>query len=319
MVCDDRSLILIEDELTQLYRQIRAGGEVGLAEPPSYRVAVGQATNPDGQRPPDPADLDYWAAKVSGVEPLELVPRSYLSGVDQPHRTHIRTMLVHREAAEPFLRTTRDRRATLYTALYTVLSSIMYADTRDLDTKLFCADAARPTDELDRTVGLFLSGLLMCTRFVPTRGLVDSLTAVGAEVQETLRHDSLPLLALCQQIPQLLTVYGQSQVVVFETLGANGGLRLVDCTVRRSDPFDPGFVGTLCQIPTDLTIIGRREGDAIRICGLYDQAFAPASYVDSVLDRMRQSIVACGHDGNLALAAAVRPDPWLASLRGWDG
>ena len=319
MVCDDRSLHLIEQELTQLYREIRAGGRPRLDKAPSYRSAITQATNPQGQRPPDPADLVYWAGKVTGVQPLELVPRSHLSGTDLAHRTRVRTTLVPAPEAEPFLRAARDARVTLYTALYTILSSIMYADTRDADIKLFCADAARPTDELDRTVGLFLSPLLMCTRFVPGRGLAESLPAVGDELREALGHDSLPLLALCQQIPELLALYGQSQAVVFETLVPPAGLALADCSVQRSDPFDPDFAGRLCQIPTDLTIVGREEDGAIRLCGLYDEAFAPPSYVDSVLARMRELIVTCGNDERLPLDAAIQPDPWLAALRGWDG
>ena len=106
---------------------------------------------------------------------------------------------------------------------------------------------------------------------------------------------------------------------MFETLGSPAGLALADCSVQRSDPFDPDFAGRLCQIPTDLTIVGREEDGAIRLCGLYDEAFAPPSYVDSVLARMRELIVTCGNDERLPLDAAIQPDPWLAALRGWDG
>jgi len=77
MVCDDRSLHLIEQELTQLYREIRAGGRPRLDKAPSYRSAITQATNPQGQRPPVAgpalADQQRRGARVRSRQPHHLV------------------------------------------------------------------------------------------------------------------------------------------------------------------------------------------------------------------------------------------------------
>ncbi|SDY90253.1 amino acid adenylation domain-containing protein [Amycolatopsis xylanica] len=315
LVADGWSMALIERELTRLYEGIVTGRGPDLPTPPSYRAQVRHATTPSTRDPIDPADIAYWAWKVRGAKPVELVPSEYLEIPVEPPRTEVRSILVPPDEAEPFLRLARARRATLYTALYTVFASIIAADTADPDVRLLSVNAARRSADLERTVGLFLDAVFLREQVHAGLSFADLLTVHGRELHDALRHDSVPMLGLCRALPEMLDVFGRSQSVVFESLVPLTELRLTGCSVQRRDQYQEGFTGRVPQIPAHLAVATRQESSSLRLAALYDPGFVPKSYVDDLLRRMRAVVVACGRDGALAPGAVVKADHWLETLR----
>lgn len=278
MVSDGWSLDLVEREISALYH-----GE-SLPPAPSYRAQVQRmaAVAPT----PKPEDLKYWSDKFAEAEPIELVPKENLDPT-APHRTHIRSITV---PGAQFLRFARERRATLYAALYAVLAPLIAAATDDPDVRLLSVNAARRSEELERTVGFFLDALLLRDRVEPGGDFAARLAAASAELNAALRHDSAPLPVLCQAIPDMLKVFALSQPVVFEALAPVSEIRFGDCVVDRRDPFDEGYRGLVFQVPVALTVLARQEGANIRLAALYDSAFVSESYVDELLGKMRSVI-----------------------------
>ncbi|MFD8493670.1 amino acid adenylation domain-containing protein [Amycolatopsis sp. NPDC059657] len=315
LVADGWSMALIERELTRLYEGIVTGRGPDLPAPPSYRAQVRHAATPSARDPINPADIAYWAGKVQGAKPVELVPSEYLEILSEPPCTEVHSILVPPDEAEPFLRLARARRATLYTALYTVFASIIAADTDDPDVRLLSVNAARRSAELERTVGLFLDAVFLRERVDAGLSFADLLTVHGRELHDALRHDSVPMLGLCRALPEMLDVFGRSQSVVFESLVPLTELRLTGCSVQRRDQYQEGFTGRVLQVPAHLAVATRQESSSLRLAALYDPGFVPKSYVDDLLRRMRAVVVACGRDGDLAPAALVKADRWLETLR----
>lgn len=273
MVSDGWSLDLVEREIAALYH----GEELPPA--PSYRAQVRGMT----ERQPTPEDLEFWSERFAGAQPIRLVENE---DPTRPHRIHVRSITV---PGEDFLACARERRATLYAALYAVLAPLLAVDTNDPDVRLFSINATRRTDELQRTVGFFLDAVMLRERVEPAP-FAERLAAANDVLNSALRHDSGSLTALCQAIPDMMNMFVNSQPVVFEALAPVSEIRYRDCVVDRRDPFQPGYSGLVFQIPASLTVLARQEGDDIRLAALYDEAFVTESYVDELLDEMRTVI-----------------------------
>jgi amino acid adenylation domain-containing protein len=84
LVCDERSLELLRDELVELYRALAAGRE----PPPAPERQFADAVALERAQLADPVELErrlaYWRERLAGLEPLELVtdrPRPALKTV----------------------------------------------------------------------------------------------------------------------------------------------------------------------------------------------------------------------------------------------
>jgi hypothetical protein len=306
MVSDGFTADIIERELSALYR-----GD-SLPEPVSYRSVLAKPP-----APPDPEDVPYWAAKIAGCRPIELIPAECLDPTAQ-HSTEVRSLLLPTAEAQAFLRFARDHRATLYAALYTVFAAILAADTSDEDVRMLTINAARRDADLERTPGIFLDALLLRHQLRTDLPVTEALAAANADVNDSLRHDSVPLLGLCQILPEMMAAFGQSQGIVFELLGPAEGLDLAGCEAERSDQFQEDFAGRVFQVPTYIAVIARPVADTIRLTCLYDPAYAPQSYVDGLLARMRELMAAFTKDGGRKLDDLVQADPWLTAVRKGD-
>ncbi|RPF39372.1 non-ribosomal peptide synthetase [Streptomyces sp. TLI_185] len=311
MVSDGHSVGVVEREISQLYQEICSGHEAALPGPPSYRGLLGTSASV-----PAPDDLLYWTQKVAGCGPVELVPPWHLETVTEPHATLVRSLVLPAPQAQPFLRFARSQRVTLHSALYAVLCTLIAADTGDRDVRLLTVSAARHSAELERTVGLVLDAVLVRHHLRPGLPVGEAFTAAGGDLCEALRHDSIPLLGLCQLLPDMLAAFGPSQSVVFEVLAPVNGLSFESCSIRHSDQLKDDFAGRMFQLPAQLAVIARPEGDALRLAAVYDPAFVPVSYVDSLLARMRDVVVACVEPDSQPLDQLALPDPWLTAL--WE-
>jgi amino acid adenylation domain-containing protein len=304
MIADDLSIKVIERELTRLYEGFRTGRDPGLAAAPDYRAVLGQPA-PEAS----PADLAYWAEKCRGAKPIELVPRKENAGGE--HRTRVSNLVV---PAADFLRLVRTNQVTPQAALYAMMHTLVAADTGDPDVLLYTVNGARRSPEQERTVGLFVDEVLLRQRAAPGLSFVDSIRCAADELNATYRYASATTSTLSQAVPDMLTVTSQSQWVSFETIAPVTGLKLAGCSIQRSEPWYADYAGLEYHQPVELNVIARQEGTALRLVAEHDTPFLPAHYVDGLLRRMREIVVACGQDGDRPMDTVVSADPWLRGL-----
>ncbi len=306
MIADDWSLHLIERELSQLYAGMLAGRAPGLDAAPSYRAAISQAAPA-----PSAADLTYWAEKCRGARPVELVPNERLRRSKEPHRVRVNSVVV---PATGFLRLVQANRVTLHTGLYAMIHALVAADTGAQEVLLNTVNAARRSAELERTVGVFVDTVLVRQRVLPNLSFIDSLRLAADELNTTYWHADATMPALCAELPDLLAVAAKSQPVVFETLAPVAGLQLKGCSIQRSDPYHVDYDGLPYRLPVGLNMIARQEGTMLRLAAFHDTAFLPAKYVDGMLHRMREIVLAYDQHGDHPMDRLVPADTWVREL-----
>jgi hypothetical protein len=279
---------------------IRTGRDPGLAAAPDYRAVLGQ---PAPQ--PSPADLAYWAAKCRGAKPIELRPQENAGG---DHRTRVSDLVV---PAADFLRLVRTNQVMPQAALYAMMHALIAADTGDPDVVLYTVNGARHSPEQEQTVGMFVDEVLLRRQAAPDLSFVDSIRGAADELNATYRHAGATTATLSQAVPDMLGVISRSPWVSFEMITPVAGLKLAGCSIRRSEPWDAGYAGLEYHQPVELNVIARQEGTARRLIAEHDTPFLPAHYVDGLLERMRDIVVACGEDGERPIDTVVTADPWL--------
>lgn len=306
MVADDLSIHLIERDLTRLYEGFRTGRDPGLKAAPDYRAVIGQPASQVNA-----VDGAYWTEKCRGAKPVALVPKELLGEATAAQHTRVSSLVV---PAGEFLRLVRANRVTLHAALYAMMHAIVAADTGASEVLLHTVNAARRTVELEQTVGMFADSVLVRQPASPGLSFVDGIRRAADELNATYRHANATMPALCQALPDMLAVMSQSQLVVFETVQAATGLRLADCSVRRSEQGEDDYDGPEYQDPAGLNVLARQEGTALRLIASHDTAFVPADYANRLLRRMREIVTACGQDGDRSIDTVVSADPWLRAL-----
>jgi non-ribosomal peptide synthetase component F len=209
--------------------------------------------------------------------------------------------------AQAVVEAARTWHSTLFSALLAALARLLAADTGEEDVRLLTIAAARDAPGLDQVVGLLLNPLLLRMRADGDTGFGAQMSGAADRVRATLTHAQVPVLAICEEVPDLLTVMTESQFVAVESLPPVAGLDLPGCQIHRTDPFDPDFLGTTFALPVDLLLTARPEGRTIRICALYDPAAFDDGYLRRLLDRLRAALVAGAASPGTPLA--VPPDP----------
>jgi hypothetical protein len=140
---------------------------------------------------------------------------------------------------------------------------------------------------------------------------VDSIRCAADELNATYRHAGATTATLSQAVPEMLGVISQSQWVSFEMIASVAGLNLAGCSIRRSEPWDAGYAGLEYHQPVELNVIARQEGTTLRLIAEHDTPLLPARYVDGLLHRMRDIVIAGGQDGERPIDTIVTADPWL--------
>jgi non-ribosomal peptide synthetase component F len=250
--------------------------------------------------------IRYWSEQADGVAPIRLTgpPSPGTEGT-----TSLCSVLLSETETLNLDHVVRRRRATLFSALLAVLANTIAADFADPDVRLLTLAAARDTPDLERMVGLLLSPLLLRTPVIGSDTFGGGLQRAAALVREALAHGRVPLLALCEEIPDLMALMTESQFVAVESLPEPSGLRLGGCTIRRSDPFDDDFAGSGYRLPVDLLVVARPEGARVRIAALFDPASFDGSYIRRLLDRVREALARGAADPDLLMSALTPADP----------
>ncbi|WP_282791584.1 amino acid adenylation domain-containing protein [Streptomyces sp. CC224B] len=304
LTSDGCSLNLVERQLSTLYDDALAGRAPALPAT-DYRAL-------NAPERPRPEDVAFWADRLTGARPTHLVPPA-VRDAETAHDTLLRTRRVPATTATAFRALARAERLTLAGALYALFAATVAADTGQDETLLLAISAPRP-EGTAHTAGLHAQALPVRHRFSPSPGLTarQALRAAGHDLHEALRHDSASLLTLAQAHPHIADLFAASQFVFYDFLPAVQGLRLSGCVVERTDQLDPGFTGQLFQLPVDLGLLARENGDALDLAVLFDPAYAPAAYAESLLRRMDDALTAVAASADRPWRGLVPADPCAA-------
>jgi amino acid adenylation domain-containing protein len=309
MVSDGWSLDVIERELTELYAAATDGRPAALDPPPDYAALVRDADQTYfvdlewRDTEPNRAALAYWTDATDGAAPIEITrpPDSALG------MTRVHSVLLPADTADAVVEAARTSQGTLFSAVLTVLAHLLAADTGDMDVRLMTIAAARDVPGLDRVVALMLNPLFLRLRADAATTFAEGVRTAGETVRATLSHGQPPMLALCEEVPNLLTMMTESQFVAVESLPPVRGLVLPGCHIHRTDPFQEEFLGTGFVLPVDLLVTARRESGMVRISALFDPASFDGGYIRRLLIRMRQVLVVGAANPDTPLD--LRPDP----------
>ncbi|ONI92672.1 hypothetical protein ALI22I_02725 [Saccharothrix sp. ALI-22-I] len=288
MVADGWSIDVLERELEELYNAGRAGREPALESPPSYEQLVHGVDRTFfvdvawREAEPYRTALRYWGSQADGAKPIRLSDDEVTPG-----STRLCSVDLGVDETSALLERARRHGATLFSAVVAGLACLRAQDSGDDDVRLLTLNAARDEPGLDRMIGLLLNPMLI--RLDVPRGstLATVLPKAAATVRDALAHGQVPLLALCEEVPDLMSVMTESQFVAVESLPPVRGLRLADCRVHRTDPFDEEFLGRGFELPVELLVVARRLGDGLRLTALHDPAVIDGPEARTLLERLR--------------------------------
>ncbi|TDB74888.1 hypothetical protein E1264_40550, partial [Actinomadura sp. KC216] len=307
LVADASSLTVIAGELAELYNAAVGGRPAALQAPSGYGDHVRHTDETffadTGWRHAEPhlSALRYWARQAARASPIRLTGPHAAPAESRPTRSA--TVLLPAAETAALTDLARRNRASVFAVLLAALARLLALDTGDRDVRLLTLHAARETPETDRMVGLLLNPVLLRVDAPPGRTFTEAAGAAAGVVRDALTHGQVPLLALCEEIPDLMTLVVESQFVVFETLPAAPPLDLDGCTAHHLDPEhaqDAEHAEDVRQrFPVDLLLTARPEGDAgetLRLAAKYDPAVFPQARIDRLLDRFRRLLAACCRD-----------------------
>ena len=295
IVADGWSIDVLESELEELYEAALTRRPHTLRSPPSYRRLVQRL---DQQffvdldwRSTEPyqSALHYWEQQVRGVEPSSLSP---LGESAPPLPTQQQSVDLTGKEVQSLLDLSRTAGATLFSTVVAALAYLRAQDSGSADVRLLTLNAARDSPELDRMVGLLLNPMLLRLSVDPADTFSDIIARASLGVREALSHGQVPLLAMCEEIPDLMSFMTESQFVGVELLSPARGLSLPHCQVQRSDPFDDHFLGRRFELPVELLLVVRRNGASVRLTVLYDPAVMTREESGRLLSRLRSVLLA---------------------------
>ena len=295
IVADGWSIDVMESELEELYDAALRRRAATLAPSPSYQNVVEHMDRTFfvdldwREAEPYRSALRYWARQVEGVEPsiLKAAARDTPSMPTQQHSLDLTS-----DELDAVLQQARQCGATLFSTIVAALACLRAQDSGNPDVRLLTLNAARDTPGLDRMVGLLLNPMLLRLSVQPGDELADVLPRASAGVREALAHGQVPLLAMCEEIPDLMSFMTESQFVGVELLSPARGLRLADCDIVRTDPFDDEFLGRRFELPVELLLVVRRSGSLVRLTVLYDPAVVSENQSHRLLARLRDMLLA---------------------------
>ncbi len=295
IVADGWSIDVLESELEELYEAALTRRPHTLRPPPNYRRFVQRM---DQQffvdldwrsMEPYQSALRYWEQQVRGVEPSSLSP---LGEALVPLPTQQHSLDLTGEEFDTLLELARSSGATLFSTVVAALAYLRAEDSGATDVRLLTLNAARDSPELDRMVGLMLNPMLLRLSVDPAEELSEIIARASTGVRQALSHGQVPLLAMCEEIPDLMSFMTESQFVGVELLSPARGLSLPHCQVQRTDPFDDDFLGRRFELPVELLLVVRRNGNSVRLTVLHDPAAITQEQADRLLARLRSVLLA---------------------------
>lgn len=291
IVADGWSIDVLEADLEELYAAALARRPASLPALPTYRSLVQQIDRTFfvdldwRHEEPYRSALQYWQRQVAGVRPtalsLEDKPSSHLP-------TRQRSVDLAPGEIAALLEGARQSGATLFSTIVAALACLRSTDSRDPDVRLLTLNAARDLPGLDRMVGLLLNPMLLRLQVPAGDDLWPVVADASSKVRKALAHSQVPLLAMCEEIPDLMGFMTESQFIGVELLSSVRGIQLRGCRIHRTDPFDDDFLGRRFELPVELLLVVRRYGRSVRLVILHDPSVVDDDQAENLLTRLRQ-------------------------------
>ncbi|WP_344318934.1 amino acid adenylation domain-containing protein, partial [Streptomyces yatensis] len=268
IVTDGWSVGVLVRELAALYAAEVSGTAAELPEPalqyPDF--ALWERGRPASAR--EDADLEYWRARLAGMQTLELP-------TDRP-RPPVRTTAgeVHRrelpaELVAGLSRLGRERDTTLFTLLASAVAVLFSRYSGQRDIAFGTVTAGRHREELESVAGFFVNTLVLRADVDGDSTVERFLDAMRETVLDAFGHDRLPFERVVEELAprrdpsrnplvQALVVQQSAMVPAQEA----GGLRISEHSLPRPAarfdlvleflPRDDGSLGLTVEFNSDL-------------------------------------------------------------------
>ncbi len=315
IVCDDRSLGLVIDDLAHYYHAEVSGTP---AELPELSVQYADYAAWQRSRLSGPAldrELVHWQTRLSGLQPLDLPtdrPRS-------PFRSWTGDRLpfsVPAELAEALRALARSHDATLFSALLTAFQVLLARLSGQRDFAIGSAVDRRNRLELRGMVGFFLNTLVLRTPWNGDPRFSQALQQNRTAVLDALDHQDVPIDQLVSAVDQQRDL---SRTPLFQVM-----FDMMDATPVTSDL--PGLLLRQLDVSNgvakfDLTVqIGEVEGGGLSGAIEYSTELFDLSTVRRIADnylRLLESIVA-QPDARLSELDVLADDERQLLLTTWN-
>jgi amino acid adenylation domain-containing protein/non-ribosomal peptide synthase protein (TIGR01720 family) len=200
IACDGWSLWLLQDELSEVYRAIRAGRAPAL--PPlrhSYADFVAwqseRLRGADGE-----ADWDYWRGRLSGVlPPLELPWDRPRPPIRQDRGASL-SFSLSAALTEKLRAYARRRGATLYAVLAAAFQVLLYRHTGQRDLLVGTPTSGRSRTEFQNLIGFFVNPIVLRSDLGGDPSFDDHLDRVRRLILDALDHQDFPFPLLVDRL-----------------------------------------------------------------------------------------------------------------------
>ncbi|MFD9623702.1 amino acid adenylation domain-containing protein [Streptomyces virginiae] len=286
MVGDDWTIRLIEKEVSWYYQRQLEGISGDLPPLPmkytdfaDWQRRTFLTDRTWRNRQPYQNTLDYWRRYTHGLQPVTI------PGMDGP-TDHARVTLKATIDAKTCRRIhdiARDTGTTPYAVMATVFSWMLQRETGNDDVPFLATHHYRHQSDFDTLVGLFFELVLIRSTYTPDMPFTERLAETSSAISNTMAHLDVPMFSLCEEIQELST-YMLNPFVCFELIPEQKGLDLTGTSSSRKELFTPDYHVSDFVCPTLIMLTAREEGDLIRLGLAYDNAVAPESRMQALLD-----------------------------------
>ncbi|GIH80021.1 non-ribosomal peptide synthetase [Planobispora longispora] len=252
IVADGWSLKQLLGELAACYTAALRGDRADLPEPSlDYRdFAAWQRSREPSQR-----DLDYWRARLAGLEPLELPVDRPRPAVRTPSGDY-RVRRIGAELTARLERLARDERCTLFMVLLASYQTLLWAHSGQDDIAVGSVTAGRDRPELRDVVGFFPETLVLRGDLSGDPPFRDLLARTKAAVLDAFAHQDIPFERLLNDLgvrrDLSTTPLFQAMFVIQDKDASSLPLPGIQAEV-----FDPGAAQAKFDLMLDVT---QREG-----------------------------------------------------------
>ncbi len=316
MVSDAWSIGIIEEELSELYDAAITGRSPRLDAAPSYSQAVSKnyrqftldmdwRNSPAFQRA-----LDYWSPIVSGAVPFRLPGTRERNSAGL---VGLCSAVLTADEHDAVTAVTRAHRGTIFTTVLGCLGYVLATDTGSGDARLLSINAARDSVGTEGLLGFVANPFLVRFQTTPGATFGSVLSSVATAARGALAHSDVPLVALCEEFPELIDVLVDSDLVIVESVNDAVGLTLTGCTTRRVDFLEERFTGLRPRLPSEIVLVIRQEGAQLRLAALYNTSALDEEYMHGLMERLRHVLVAGSADPEQLIGDLIRTAPMMGT------
>lgn len=273
IVSDNWSLGIFLEELREHYRAYRAGGIPSLAPLPVQYGGYAARERARLVGPELERLLGYWRMRLAGAPPTLDLPSDRPRPPRQTFNGAVIVFELSAELSKKLRALARREHATLYMTLLAVFMTLLNRYTGQTDIVVGTPIANRPTPELERLIGLFVSTL-------PIRGDLGgdpSIRSLIAQVRDTVldaqAHQDLPFEKLVEALrPERTMAWSPIFQVAF---------------VLQNTPLSSAFAITSTAAKFDLTLFLRDDPTGILGAFEYNTDLFDAATIERMRDHFR--------------------------------